>query len=151
MKGDISIQENKKYKIGYTQGVYDMFHIGHLHIINSAAAMCDKLIVGVNSDSLVEQYKNKRTVIGQEDRAEIIRNLKAVDECVIADTLDKVEQYKKYGFDAVFIGDDWKGNDRWLQTEKDLEPYGVDVVYLPHTPNISSTMLRVEIPRRIEE
>ena len=144
-------QKIKKYKIGYTQGVYDMFHIGHLHIINSAASMCDKLIVGVNSDSLVEQYKNKRTVISQEDRAEIIRNLKNVDECVIAETLDKVEQYKKYNFDAVFIGDDWKGNDRWLQTEKDLKPYGVDVVYLPHTPNISSTLLRVEVPKRVEE
>ena len=144
-------QKIKKYKIGYTQGVYDMFHIGHLHIINSAASMCDKLIVGVNSDSLVEQYKNKRTVISQEDRAEIIRNLKNVDECVIAETLNKVEQYKKYNFDAVFIGDDWKGNDRWLQTEKDLKPYGVDVVYLPHTPNISSTLLRVEVPKRVEE
>ncbi len=144
-------KKTKKYKIGYTQGVYDMFHIGHLHIINSAAELCDKLIVGVNSDKLVEEYKGKKTVICQEDRAEIVRNLKSVDECVIADTLDKTEQYKKYGFDAVFIGDDWKGNDRWLQTEKDLKPYGVDVVYLPHTPNISSTMLKVEIPRKVEE
>ena len=143
--------QKKKYKLGYTQGVYDMFHIGHLHIINSAAAMCEKLIVGVNSDELVEQYKNKKTVISQIDRAEIIRNLKSVDECVIVDTLDKVALYQKLKFDAVFIGDDWKGNERWLQTEKDLAPFGVDVVYLPHTPNISSTMLRVEVPRRVDE
>ncbi len=143
--------QEKKYKLGYTQGVYDMFHIGHLHIINSAAAMCEKLIVGVNSDELVEQYKNKKTVISQIDRAEIIRNLKSVDECVIVDTLDKVALYQKLKFDAVFIGDDWKGNERWLQTEKDLAPFGVDVVYLPHTPNISSTMLRVEVPRRVDE
>ncbi len=143
--------QEKKYKLGYTQGVYDMFHIGHLHIINSAAAMCEKLIVGVNSDDLVEQYKNKKTVISQIDRAEIIRNLKSVDECVIVDTLDKVALYQKLKFDAVFIGDDWKGNERWLQTEKDLAPFGVDVVYLPHTPNISSTMLRVEVPRRVDE
>ena len=143
--------QEKKYKLGYTQGVYDMFHIGHLHIINSAAAMCEKLIVGVNSDELVEQYKNKKTVISQIDRAEIIRNLKSVDECVIVDTLDKVVLYQKLKFDAVFIGDDWKGNVRWLQTEKDLAPFGVDVVYLPHTPNISSTMLRVEVPRRVDE
>ena len=128
-----------------------MFHIGHLHIINLAAAMCDKLIVGVNSDALVETYKGKRTVICQEDRAEIIRNLKSVNECVIVESLDKVEHYKRFGFDAVFIGDDWKGNERWLQTEKYLKPFGVDVVYLPHTPNISSTMLRVEIPKRIKE
>ena len=145
------MEEKRRYKLGYTQGVYDMFHIGHLHIINSAAAMCEKLIVGVNSDELVEQYKNKKTVISQIDRAEIIRNLKSVDECVIVDTLDKVVLYQKLKFDAVFIGDDWKGNERWLQTEKDLAPFGVDVVYLPHTPNISSTMLRVEVPRRVDE
>lgn len=141
----------KKYKIGYTQGVYDMFHIGHLHIINRAAEQCEKLLVGVNSDSLVEDYKGKKTIIDQYDRAEIIRNIKSVSDCVIVETLDKVELYKKYGFDAVFIGDDWKGDERWIQTEKDLAPYGVDVIYLPHTPNISSTLLRVEIPRRVEE
>ncbi|WP_330376973.1 adenylyltransferase/cytidyltransferase family protein [Butyrivibrio sp. WCE2006] len=139
------------YKLGYTQGVYDMFHIGHLHIINNAAKRCEKLIVGVNSDSLVQQYKNKITVISQEDRAEIIRNLRSVNECVIVDTLDKVQLYEKYHFDAVFIGDDWKGDERWIQTEKDLKPYGVDVIYLPHTPNISSTLLRVEVPRRVDE
>ncbi len=141
----------KKYKLGYTQGVYDMFHIGHLHIINNAAKYCEKLIVGVNADSLVEVYKHKKTVISQEDRAEIIRNLKSVDECVIVATLDKVELYKQYKFDAVFIGDDWKGDERWTQTEKDLQPFGVDVIYLPHTPNISSTLLRVEIPMRVDE
>ena len=141
----------KKYKIGNTQGVYDMFHIGHLHIINRAAEQCEKLLVGVNSDSLVEEYKGKKTIIDQYDRAEIIRNIKSVSDCVIVETLDKVELYKKYGFDAVFIGDDWKGDERWIQTEKDLAPYGVDVIYLPHTPNISSTLLRVEIPRRVEE
>lgn len=128
-----------------------MFHIGHLHIINKAAEQCDHLIVGVNSDALVEDYKGKKTVIGQDDRAEIIRNLKSVYKCDIVETLDKVELYKKYGFDAVFIGDDWKGNERWNRTEKDLAEYGVDVVYLPHTPNISSTMLRVEIPERITD
>lgn len=145
------IIELKKYKIGYTQGVYDMFHIGHLHIINNAAMQCDRLIVGVNSDELVEAYKNKKTVISQYDRAEIIRNLKAVSDCVIVDTLDKVRLHEKFNFDAVFIGDDWKGDERWLQTEKDLKPLGVDVVYLPHTPNISSTLLRVEVPKRVEE
>ncbi len=128
-----------------------MFHIGHLHIINRAAEQCERLIVGVNSDALVEVYKGKKTVIGADDRAEIIRNLKSVDECHIVDTLDKVVLHEQYGFDAVFIGDDWKGDERWKQTELDLEPLGVDVVYLPHTPNISSTLLRVEIPKRVQE
>lgn len=139
------------YKIGYTQGVFDMFHVGHLNLINNAKAQCEKLIVGVNSDELVQQYKHKTTVINEKDRAEIIRNLRAVDDVIIVDTLDKVEIYKKHRFDAVFIGDDWKGNERWKQTEEDLAKLGVDVVYLPHTPSVSSTNLRVEIPKACEE
>lgn len=134
------------YKIGYTQGVFDMFHIGHLKLINRAKEQCETLIVGVNSDNLVMKYKKKTPVIGELERAEIVRNLKSVDECIIVSTLDKVELCNKYQFDVVFIGDDWKGNKRWIQTEKDLEKCGkgVKVVYLPYTLNISSTILRSE-------
>ena len=132
----------KKYKIGYTQGVYDMFHIGHLNLINQAKERCEYLIVGVNSDQLVERYKNKTPVICQEDRRTIVANIKAVDQAVIADTLDKTEMLKQLGFDAVFIGDDWKGSERWQKTEEALSRFGVDVVYLAHTPDISSTALR---------
>lgn len=141
---------DKKYKVGYTQGVFDMFHIGHLMLLNNAAKQCEKLIVGVNSDLLVQEYKHKTPVVNEYNRAEIIRNIKAVDECVIVKTLDKVEIRKKYEFDAIFIGDDWKGNERWLQTERDLKPFGVDVVYLPHTPDVSSTILREEEPNRVK-
>ena len=132
----------KKYKIGYTQGVYDMFHIGHLNLINQAKERCEYLIVGVNSDQLVERYKNKTPVICQEDRRTIVANIKAVDQAVIADTLDKTEMLKQLGFDAVFIGDGWKGIERWKKTEEELSRFGVDVVYLAHTPDISSTALR---------
>jgi glycerol-3-phosphate cytidylyltransferase len=142
--------EKKKYKIGYTQGVYDMFHIGHLNLINHAKEYCDYLIVAVNSDELVQTYKSKTPVINQEERRIIVENIKAVDKCVIATTLDKVEAWKQYHFDAIFIGDDWKGNERWAKTEKDLEPYGADVVYLPHTDGISSTMLRPENDNKID-
>lgn len=131
-----------KYRLGYTQGVYDMFHIGHLNLINHAKEYCEELIVGVNSNKLVEYYKHKIPIIDEKERVEIVRNLKAVDHCEIVETLDKVELYKKYKFDAVFIGDDWKGSERWIQTEKELADYGVKVIYLPHTPNISSTDLR---------
>ena len=131
-----------KYKIGYTQGVFDMFHIGHLKLINHAKEQCEILIVGVNSDKLVEQYKKKTPIINEADRSEIVRNLKAVDKCEIVSTLDKVEIYKQIQFDAIFIGDDWKGNERWAQTERDLAAYNVPVVYLPHTPNVSSTILK---------
>lgn len=132
----------KKYKIGYTQGVYDMFHIGHLNIINKAKDLCEYLIVGVNSDELVWLYKHKETVIKESNRAKIISNLKAVDECIIVDTLDKLDLQHKLKFDAIFIGDDWYGNPRWMQTKEDLAKVGVDVVFLPHTEGISSTMLR---------
>ena len=124
--------DKKPYRIGYTQGVYDMFHVGHLNLLQNAKKQCDRLIVGVNSDRLVMEYKHKKPVISEENRLRIVENIKAVDEAVIVDTLD-----------AIFIGDDWKGNARWAQTEKDLAPYGAQVVYLPHTPDISSTGLRI--------
>ena len=141
----------KKYKTGYTQGVYDMFHIGHLNLINHAKEYCDYLIVGVNADKLVESYKHKTPVINENDRQTIVSNIKAVDRCVIAHTLDKVEAMKEYGFDAIFIGDDWKGNPRWEQTKQDLAEYGVDVVFLPHTNGISSTLLTMKKDAGVSE
>lgn len=132
----------KKYKIGYTQGVYDMFHIGHLNLLNHAKTFCDHLIVGINSDDLVRSYKNKSPIINEKDRATIVSNIKAVDHCVIVHTLDKTEILKEINFDAVFIGDDWKNSSRWIETQAKLSKYNVDVVFLPHTPDISSTILR---------
>lgn len=128
-----------------------MFHIGHLNLLNQAKELCDYLIVGVNSDDLVEVYKHKKTVIHQEERCAIVSNIKAVDECIIVDTLDKVELWQKLHFEAAFVGDDWKGNARWLQTEQDLNKVGADVVYLQHTPGVSSTILRPEQPMHVEE
>lgn len=141
----------KKYKVGYTQGVYDMFHVGHLNLLNRAKEQCDMLIVGVNSDQLVGQYKNKVPVIGQQDRAAIICNIKAVDTAVIVQTLDKIALLQELQFDAIFIGDDWKGDPRWEKTKKDLSNYGVDVVFVPYTQGISSTDLRPQTIRKIEE
>lgn len=132
----------KKYKIGYTQGTFDMFHIGHLNLIRQAKEQCEVLIVGVNSDRLVNEYKNKVPVINESNRAEIVNALKYVDKVIICDSLDKCIVWKIVKFDAIFIGDDWKGNLRWIQTEKELSPLGAKVVYLKHTDGISSTILR---------
>ena len=132
----------KKYKIGYTQGTLDMFHIGHLNLIRQAKEQCEVLIVGVNSDRLVNEYKNKVPVINESNRAEIVNALKYVDKVIICDSLDKCIVWKIVKFDAIFIGDDWKGNLRWSQTEKELSPLGAKVVYLKHTDGISSTILR---------
>lgn len=141
----------KKYKVGYTQGVFDMFHIGHLNLINHAKEYCDYLIVGVNADELVQSYKHKTPMINEKERCIIVSNIKAVDRCIIATTLDKVESWTELQYDVIFIGDDWKGHGRWTQTEKDLEPYGASVVYLPHTEGVSSTMLRPESNKKVGE
>ena len=141
----------KKYKVGFTQGTYDMFHIGHLNLINHAKEQCEHLIVGVNEDKLVEEYKHKTPVIKEDERAEIVRNIKAVDECVITTTLDKLVALDLYHFDAIFIGDDWKGNPRWEQTSLDLAKRGVDLVFLPHTAGVSSTGLRTVENKKVEE
>lgn len=131
----------KKYRIGFTQGTYDMFHIGHLNLINHAKELCDFLIVGVNSDQLVQEYKHKVPVINENERAAIVSNIKAVDKCVITHTLDKMVAHELYKFDVIFIGDDWKGNARWEKTEADLKTKGVDLVFLPHTAGVSSSAL----------
>lgn len=141
----------KKYKVGYTQGVYDMFHVGHLNLLNHAKDYCDFLIVGVNSDALVQDYKRRLPVVNQKDRLYIILNIKAVDEALIVETLDKKRLLGQLKFDAVFIGDDWKGNPRWEETKEELKQYGVDVVFLPYTYGVSSTVLRPEMQYKIED
>lgn len=131
--------------IGYTQGTYDMFHIGHLNLLRNAKAQCDFLIVGVNSDELVSEYKNKKAIVPLNERMEIIRALRCVDEVVSCDSLNKVEAQRKLHFDKIFIGDDWKGNARWKKTEDEMRALGAEVIYLPHTKGTSSTLLREKL------
>lgn len=133
---------NKFHKIiGYTQGTFDLFHIGHLNLLEHAKELCDYLIVGVNSDNLVEDYKHKHPIFSEQERAEILLGLSVVDECHIVTTLDKLDAYSKYHFNTIFIGDDWKGNSRWEQTKVDMEQIGVKLVFLPHTGGISTTAI----------
>lgn len=141
----------KKYRVGYTQGVFDMFHVGHLNLLNRAKEQCETLIVGVNSDSLVWQYKNKQPVISQECRVKIVENIKAVDAAVIVHTLDKIEILKEVDFDAIFIGSDWQGSSRWADTAKELAERGKDVVFLPYTDGVSSTALRSVADHKITD
>lgn len=131
--------------IGYTQGTYDMFHIGHLNLIRNAKRRCDYLIVGVNDDGLVEQYKNKRPIVPLDERVEIVRAIKYVDEVIVTKTLDKKTVWEKIRFDEIYIGDDWKGNTRWEQTGKEMEALGAKLVFLPYTRDTSSTMLREKL------
>lgn len=132
----------KKYKIGYTTGVFDMFHIGHLNILRRAKEQCDYLIVGVTTDELCFSRKNKYPIINQAERAEIVSAIKYVDEVVYQENMDKFCAVKEYGCDAVFVGSDWKGTPSWIEYEKQFNELGCDVVYLDYTDGISSTILR---------
>lgn len=132
----------KKYKIGYTTGVYDMFHIGHLNVIKRAKEQCDFLIVGVTTDELCFKRKNKYPIIQESERMAIIAELRSVDKVVPQDSMDKLEVVKKYGADVVFVGSDWKGTESWNKYEKEFAEAGCSVVYLEHTDGISSTILR---------
>jgi glycerol-3-phosphate cytidylyltransferase len=142
------MSKEKKKIIGYTTGVYDMFHIGHLNIIKNAKKKCDYLIVGVSTDEVVKKYKNKTPIVPLEDRMEIIRALKYVDEVVVQDSMDKMKAWEKYKFDILFHGDDWANSDMYKQIEKRLNAVGAKVVFLPHTPGVSTTILTEIIKRR---
>ena len=128
--------------IGYTQGTYDMFHIGHLNLLRNAKAQCDFLVVGVNSDDLVKQYKGKSVIVPLSERMDIIGSVRYVDQVISCDSLDKMIAFEKVHFNKLFIGDDWKGNSRWEETGRIMKEVGVELVYLPHTQGTSSTMLR---------
>ncbi len=132
----------KKYKIGYTTGVYDMFHIGHLNIIRKAKELCDFLIVGVTTDALCYERKQKYPIICEADRIAIVESIKYVDKVVPQGDMDKIKAVKEHGVDAVFVGSDWKGTPAWNEYEKEFAQEGCSVVYLDHTDGISSTILR---------
>lgn len=131
----------KKYKIGYTTGVYDMFHIGHLNILRRAKEQCDYLIVGVSTDENVQTYKHKTPVICYEQRKAIVEAIKYVDEVVSQENMDKFAAWEKYHFDAIFHGDDWKGSSMYDEIESKLANVGCDVVFLPHTDGVSTSQI----------
>lgn len=135
----------KKYKIGYVQGVFDMFHIGHLNLLKNAKSICDYLIVAVNSDSFTKLYKNKTPIISEIDRLEIVSSIKYVDKAVIVNDRDKIKALNTYKFDVLIMGSDWKGSEFYEEMEKKLSEFNVDIVYFPYTTTISSTQLRDQI------
>ena len=139
------MEKEKKYRIGYTDGVYDLFHVGHLNMIQTAKSRCEYLIVGVHGDDVVEGYKNHKPIINENDRKRIIESVKGVDRAEINRFRDKLKLWELYHFDVIFIGDDWKGTERWNNFEKVLAEINVDVVYVPYTKGISTTDIRKQI------
>ncbi|SHK18125.1 glycerol-3-phosphate cytidylyltransferase [Clostridium cavendishii DSM 21758] len=126
--------------IGYTTGVFDLFHIGHLNMLKNAKSMCDKLIVGVTTDELVA-YKNKKAVIPFEERLEIVRNIKFVDAVIPQESMNKFEAWEKLKFDIVFVGDDWYNSDKWNKYEEQFKEVGVKIIYFPYYKGTSSTLI----------
>ncbi len=131
---------SNKMVVGYTSGVYDLFHIGHLNLLKNAKGLCDKLIVGVSVDELVK-YKNKHPVIPFEERIEIVRNIKFVDVAIPQEELDKYRMWEKLHFDVLFVGDDWYNSPSWKEMEEKFSKVGVKIIYFPYTKSTSSTLL----------
>lgn len=141
----------KKYKIGYTTGVYDMFHIGHLNILKRAKERCEYLIVGVSVDELVREYKHKSPIICFEERIQIVEAIKYVDKVVPQTTMNKFEAWERLKFDVLFHGDDWKNSKMYDEYEQQFSEVGVDLVFLPHTRGVSSTQLSQILSKYNEE
>ena len=127
--------------IGYTTGVFDLFHIGHLNILKKSKSMCDRLIVGVTTDELMKEYKNKTPIIPFEERIEIVQHIKYVDVALPQESMNKLEAWKKVKFNIMFVGDDWYESEKWVNIEKELSSVGVKVVYFPYTKTTSSTLI----------
>ena len=135
----------KKYNVGYTDGTFDMFHVGHLNIIEAAKEYCDYLIVAVHGDDVVKEMKPNSPVVPDEQRRRIVEAIKGVDQAEITKFRDKKKLWELYRFDVIFIGDDYKGSERWNLFEKELNEVGVDVIYLPYTRTVSTTSIRKRV------
>jgi glycerol-3-phosphate cytidylyltransferase len=133
--------------VGYTTGVFDLFHIGHVNILRNAKSVCDYLIVGCTADNLVFERKNKYPIIPIEERIQILRAIKYVDEVVIQDKMDKMDAYNKYKFNVMIVGDDWQNTPAWNKIEQDFARIGVSVLYFPYTKGTSSTKINSIIDR----
>lgn len=132
--------------IGYTSGVYDLFHIGHLNLLINASSLCDQLIVGVTTDELVA-YKNKKPVIPFQERLEIVRSIKYVDAAISQPDMDKFKAWEKLKFNILFVGDDWFKDPKWEEIESKFKEVGVRVIYFPYTKGTSSTLINKTLDR----
>ena len=126
--------------IGYTAGVFDMFHIGHLNLLRNARSRCDHLIVGVTTDELALEAKGASPVIPLRDRMEIVQSMRYVDDVVPQSTMDKLEAQRTLNFDVLFVGENMQGPE-WENWETELAATGVCVVFLPSTYDESGQLL----------
>lgn len=137
--------------VGYTTGVFDLFHIGHLNILKKAKAECDYLIVGVTTDEEVERVKNKRPIIPFDERVQIVEAIKYVDQVVAENNTDKLAAWENLKFDRIFKGDDWKGTPKWNRYEEKFAENNVEVIYFSYTKGTSSTEIRQVLQMTLEK
>lgn len=130
---------------GYVPGVFDLFHIGHLRLIQRARAACDTLIVGVVTDDVAEVAKGRPPVIPFAERVEIVASLALVDEVVTDDQVEKQDMWDQVRYDVLFKGSDWAGTPKGRRLEAELARVGARVHYFPYTETTSSTLLRAFI------
>ena len=131
--------------IGYTTGVFDLFHIGHLNILEKASKKCDFLIVGVTDSKTVLKYKGRLPIVSLKDRMSIVKAIKFVDKVVVQKKMDKIEAWNKYKFNIIFHGDDWKNSPMYNEIEKKLKDRGVLFEYFEYTKNTSTTRIKNKI------
>jgi glycerol-3-phosphate cytidylyltransferase len=134
--------EEKKFKVGYTTGVFDLFHIGHLNILKRAKEMCDFLIVGVTTDELTLEMKNKASIIPFIERVEIVKGIRYVDKVVPKINTSTIDAWQTLQFDVIFKGDDWKNTEKGNKLEMELKEVGAEIWYFPYTDSTSSTVIR---------
>lgn len=128
---------------GYVSGVFDLFHIGHLNVIVQARPHCDRLVVGVASDRVVREVKGHEPVIPLQERVDIVRGLRDVDEVIVDEYVDKFDTWKhQLRYDVIFKGDDWKGTPKGDRLEAELATVGAAICFFPYTRHTSSTLLR---------
>ena len=128
--------------VGYTTGVFDLFHVGHLNLLRQAKDYCDYLIVGVTTDEETFRLKKKKPIIPFDQRIKIIEAIKYVDRVVPENFNDKLLAWEKLRFDVIFKGDDWKNTVLWNQYEFSFLERGVKVIYFQYTDGVSSSKLR---------
>ena len=136
--------------IGYTTGVFDLFHIGHLNVLKRAKLDCDHLIVGVTTDELSLEAKGKTPIIPFEERMEIVASIRFVDEVVPQPDMNKMKAWRRLKFDRMMVGDDWKGTEKWNRLEAEFVKLGVEILYYSYTQQTSSSKLRQVIETMAE-
>ena len=130
--------------VGYTCGVYDLLHAGHINLLKNSKSMCDLLIVGLSTDECVK-YKHKNTIINYEDRKKILESIKYVDCVIPQENTDKLLAWHKIKYDLLFVGDDWYNTPKWNTFEKNLKEYNVKIIYFPYTTSCSTTLIKKNI------